>query len=146
MGSRDYFKLHDFNVICDVCGFKFKGSELIKRWDGLMVCREDWEPRPQQEYIRGIKETFSTPYSRPEPQDRFAVQGYNDSYALNARLISSVKLPASSIYYVPPIPSSELAIVDDTAIVDVGIVGQDTDNGNYIFIAEESVADDAVAG
>jgi len=89
MGSRDYFKLGDFNVICDICGYKFKGSELRRRWDGFMVCSDDWEPRPPQEYVRGIKETFNTPYSRPESPDVFIVEGYLDSLALNARRINT---------------------------------------------------------
>lgn len=28
---------------CDVCGFQYLRSELLKRWDGAIVCREDWE-------------------------------------------------------------------------------------------------------
>jgi hypothetical protein len=76
MSSRDYFKLGDFNAICDICGNKFKGSELQKRWDGFMVCHDDWEPRPQQEFIRGIKENFATPYSRPD-----STEGQERTYA-----------------------------------------------------------------
>ena len=75
MGYRDYYKHGDFNAICDVCGFKYKGSELRKRWDGLMVCDKDWEPRPPQDFIRGINEDTSTPFSRPEGADR-ATTGY----------------------------------------------------------------------
>lgn len=43
--SRTYYKHGDYNAICDVCGFKFKGSQLKKRWDGMRVCEEDWEMR-----------------------------------------------------------------------------------------------------
>ena len=71
MGNRDYFKLGEWNVICDQCGFKFKGSELRDRWDGAKVCRDCWEPRPPQEFVKGIKEDQSTPYSRPENVDIF---------------------------------------------------------------------------
>ena len=63
MGSRNYYKKGDFNAICDICGFLYKASQLKKRWDGFMVCYKDWEPRPAQEFIRGIKEDFSTPFS-----------------------------------------------------------------------------------
>jgi len=68
--SKDYFKLGDWNVICDQCGFEFKGSELQRRWDGAMVCKDDWEPRPPQEYVTGIKENMTVPYSRPETPDK----------------------------------------------------------------------------
>jgi hypothetical protein len=40
---KTYLKLGDWNGICDVCGEKYKASQLYLRWDGLRVCREDWE-------------------------------------------------------------------------------------------------------
>lgn len=40
---KTYLRLGDWNAICDVCGQKYKASQLMKRWDGLMVCKEDWE-------------------------------------------------------------------------------------------------------
>ena len=80
MGSRDYLKLGDWNAICDLCGFKYKASELRKRWDGFMVCQKDWEPRPPQEYIKGIKEDFSVPFSRPMVTDR-STTGYVQALA-----------------------------------------------------------------
>ena len=58
-------------VICDACGRKFKESELRKRWDGLMVCRGDWEVRQPQDYVRGVADIQAPPYVRPEQRDRF---------------------------------------------------------------------------
>lgn len=40
------------NTICDVCGFQFKTNELRKRWDGFLVCDDDFETRHPQELIR----------------------------------------------------------------------------------------------
>jgi hypothetical protein len=63
---QNYLKLGDWNAICDVCGFKFKASTMLKRWDGLMVCKQDYEVRHPQDFIRGIKDDPSVPWSRPE--------------------------------------------------------------------------------
>lgn len=60
-----------WNVICDVCGWKFKNKELRKRWDGAMVCKADWEPRHPQDLIRTPKDDQSVPYARPESDDVF---------------------------------------------------------------------------
>lgn len=68
---RTYFKAGCFNAICDVCGFKFKSDQLHKRWDGRMVCKEDFELRNPQDLIRLPKEDTSIPWSRPEPNDTF---------------------------------------------------------------------------
>ena len=69
-GKKDYLDLGNFNAICDVCGFKFKASELRRRWDGFMVCDSDYEQRHPQDLIRGVPDNSSTPWSRPpqEPQ------------------------------------------------------------------------------
>ncbi len=65
-GPKDYLKLGDHNAICDECGFKFKASELRKRWDGAMVCKIDFEVRHPQDFIRAIKDNPSVPWSRPD--------------------------------------------------------------------------------
>lgn len=33
---------------CDICGFDFLRSELHERWDGLIVCSEDFEEKDPQ--------------------------------------------------------------------------------------------------
>ena len=92
MGSRDYYRHGDYNAICDVCGLKYKASELRKRWDGAMVCQEDWEPRHPQEFIRAIKETSTLPFTRTEATDTFISVGDVDSLALNAVAINTFHL------------------------------------------------------
>jgi hypothetical protein len=64
-GPKDYLKIGDHNAFCDVCGFKYKASELRKRWDGMMVCSSDFEMRHPQEFIRSIPEKPAPPWSRP---------------------------------------------------------------------------------
>jgi len=66
-GQKDYLDLGSHNAICDVCGFKFKGRELMKRWDGMMVCSMDFEERHPQDLIKGILDKQATPYVRPMP-------------------------------------------------------------------------------
>lgn len=42
----------DYYLLCDVCGFKKRRSETLKRWDGAMVCREDYEERHPLDMIQ----------------------------------------------------------------------------------------------
>jgi ribosomal protein S27E len=72
MSNQNTYKHGDWNVICDICGFKKKASEVRLRWDGLYVCKEDWETRHPQEFLRTPKDDQSVPWTRPEPTDRFA--------------------------------------------------------------------------
>lgn len=61
----------DFWRICDSCGFKMRASQTLKRWDGLMVCREDFEERHPQDFVRGRVDRQNVPNPRPEPADVF---------------------------------------------------------------------------
>lgn len=60
-----------WNVICDQCGRKFKESQLQLRWDGLMVCQGDWEPRQPQDFVHGVADKQAPPWVRSEQQDLF---------------------------------------------------------------------------
>lgn len=57
------------NAICDRCGRKFKREELTETWDGLMVCREDWETKHPQLMVRPLPDQNKLPWTRPEPAD-----------------------------------------------------------------------------
>ena len=54
--DREYYVAGLFNIYCMSCGRKYKSNEIRKRWDGLLVCDEDWEPRHPQDFVRGIQE------------------------------------------------------------------------------------------
>jgi hypothetical protein len=68
--SKTYAVKGDWNAICDVCGFKYKASQLKKRWDNLMVCKEDFETRhPSDLYRAPMGKESVVPWTRPEPED-----------------------------------------------------------------------------
>ena len=66
---QNWLKLGDYNAICDSCGRKFKASSMIKRWDGLFVCKEDYEPRHPQDFLRVRADKQNVPIARPDPVD-----------------------------------------------------------------------------
>jgi len=61
----------DWLIICDVCGFIIYASESYHRWDGMIVCRQDFEERQPQDHVRGIADRQVVPFSRPEAADNF---------------------------------------------------------------------------
>ena len=58
------------NKQCQICGFKYKASELTKRWDGLFVCHYDMEARQPQDTIRSRPDKQRVDVSRPESTAR----------------------------------------------------------------------------
>ena len=67
-----------WNVICDLCGWKFKNTEVRKRWDGLLVCRKDWETDHPQKHIRVQTDPVPVPSDliRQAPDSTFITFDY----------------------------------------------------------------------
>ena len=63
----------DWNAVCDECGRRFRASQLRKRWDGLMVCPQDFEVRHPQEFVRAKPDVQTVPWTRPEPTAAFII-------------------------------------------------------------------------
>lgn len=92
------YKRGPWNVVCDVCGFEFHSHELHKRWDGLMVCRDDWEPRHPQDFVRSVKES-TIPWSRPEPAEVFVEVSYIGNGYCEANYFAPNPDPVEGYYW-----------------------------------------------
>lgn len=68
---QTYYKSGSWNVICQVCGRKYKAEQIKKRWDGLLVCEEDYEERNILDFLRTQPERQDVPYQSNEPADVF---------------------------------------------------------------------------
>ena len=66
-----YYVPGSWNVICDSCGKKIKASEAKQRWDGLIVCPDDFEMRQPQDFVKARADKISVPFTRPRPTDVF---------------------------------------------------------------------------
>lgn len=84
-GSRDEFISGDWNVLCDICHFKFKASELRKRWDGYYVCEDDWEERHPQDRIKSVPDKQNVPWTRPEPTSDTFIDPENGGCTIEER-------------------------------------------------------------
>jgi hypothetical protein len=67
MGRADYYLPGGWNMVCAVCGFKYKNVEMRLRWDNVWCCPQDYELRQPQDFVRGVKDQMAVPYSNPEP-------------------------------------------------------------------------------
>ena len=67
------YKIGDYWVECQRCGKAVRQHNIRKEWSGDIVCRECWEIRHPQDFVRGIRDTI-TPQGiyRPESTDEFA--------------------------------------------------------------------------
>lgn len=74
--SRNYYTSGQWNLICDVCGKKIKSGKSRHRWDGFVVCEDDWEERHSQDFVRARQDKISVPFTRPRPVDVFVIVNY----------------------------------------------------------------------
>ncbi len=73
--ARNHYISGEWNVICDVCSEKIKAHEARKRWDGFIVCPDDWEERHPQDFVRARQDKITVPFMRPRPPDVFVDDG-----------------------------------------------------------------------
>ncbi len=72
------WKSGEWYVNCDVCSKQIYATEAQRRWDGMIVCKEDFETRHPQDLIKYRADNQSVPFTRQEPLDVFT----NTSYIL----------------------------------------------------------------
>lgn len=66
------FREGDPPAICQRCGSKVHISEIRREWTSARVCRDCWDPRHPQEFVRGVRDRQQVPGGAlPEPPDYF---------------------------------------------------------------------------
>lgn len=61
--ARNWYKSGEWNVFCMVCNRKIKSGIALKRWDGLIVCPDDYENRHPMDFLRTRQERISVPFT-----------------------------------------------------------------------------------
>lgn len=117
MMSRNTYKSGQWNTTCDVCSKKIKAEDAKQRWDGFIVCPDDFEERQPQDFVRARQDKISVPFTRPIPPATFnlilAIIS-DDSFTVTDSLTASI-VPVFTQY-----------INDSTTVTD----------GGYLFILD----------
>ena len=66
MAGKTYFEAGSWNYFCDLCGKKGKSSDARKTWDGHRVCSHHNEVRNPQDFVRGVEDDQSVPWTRSD--------------------------------------------------------------------------------
>lgn len=69
--SRNWFKSGEWNVFCMVCNRKIKSGDALKRWDGLIVCQDDYENRQPLDFLRARQERITVPFTADTSFNQF---------------------------------------------------------------------------
>ena len=107
--------INGYNVICPVCGWKYKASEMLRRWDGLMVCKTDWEPRHPMDFFRTIPDQHSLPFVMPDFEDVPSSESGNALFSGNPTQRCVAYKRGSGLDFIPR--SIEFWMRNDTAVL-----------------------------
>jgi hypothetical protein len=61
-------------VECQSCGLEYRKSQMRRRWDGLIVCQYDWEPRHPQDFVRARKDDMAAKGLINSPSDETFIE------------------------------------------------------------------------
>ena len=140
MSLKEIYSSGDWNTICDVCGRKYKNTDLRKRWDGLIVCSQDFEERQPQDFVRARADQIAVPWSRPEGQDTFVPINYtptiNEEYSFDEALKKAVAaIVPDEVLYDPTTVTNDFlggAYLGENPLGGSGVANGKLSNGIYL--------------
>lgn len=72
MPRRSTLKLGTHNAVSDLSGFVYKRCDMMKTWDGLLVGKDEFDPKQPQLTIRAKEDRQSVNDARPEQESNLA--------------------------------------------------------------------------
>ena len=69
MGTERFFKPGSHYRIDDRSGFAIRAERTRKEWTGHIVREESWEPRNQQDFVRGVRDYQNVELFRTRQND-----------------------------------------------------------------------------
>ena len=95
-GRADFLRVGDWNAACSMCGRKRKASELVQNWQGLWRCPEHNEPRQPQDFVRGIADIQTPPWTQREEDINIQICTFNGCSAIPGYATPGCSLPGQS--------------------------------------------------
>ncbi len=86
---------YEYNAVCDSCNDQVKASELRLRWDGLMVCKADWETRHPSDFYRTRNDAHKLPWTRVDDGKDAALVWAAQSIILLTYAVDALELPSN---------------------------------------------------
>ena len=78
--KKAYYISGEWNLTCDVCSKKIKAHEAKQRWDGFIVCEDDFEHRHSHDFVKAQTDKITVPFTRPVPTILFTSVSYITIY------------------------------------------------------------------
>lgn len=90
-----------WNVICSMCGHKYKANEVVKNWQGMYRCRRCDEPRQPQDFARGVPDNSSVPFAQLPARNFLLFCDVNGRSAIPGYATPGCMIPGNPVYIHP---------------------------------------------
>lgn len=97
-GRADYYESGGWNTVCYECGRKRKAFSLMRHWQGYYVCPEHWEARHPQDFVRGVQDVQTPPWTQPMPGDVFVPINWTNWQAENLPLADFINKAVTKVF------------------------------------------------
>lgn len=89
----------DWAATCFQCGRRMLASTMMRHWQGHYVCPDCYETRHPQDFVRGVKDDQSVPWSQPQWQYdiEILVCDINGRSAMPAYAIPGCMMPGNDL-------------------------------------------------
>jgi hypothetical protein len=98
-GQADHLELGDWNAVCSMCGRKRKASTMVKNWQGYYRCPEHNEPRHPQDFVRGVQDVQTVPWSQPQTDEDILFCSFNGISAIPGWSLPGCMIPGRTNVY-----------------------------------------------
>ena len=96
-GRADYLKPGTWNADCSMCGRKRKADEMVQNWMGLYRCPEHDEIRQPQDFVRGVQDVITVPWSQPTLSEYVQICTFNGQSAVCGYSIAGCMIAGRSV-------------------------------------------------
>jgi len=121
MSRRDFFGPGDWNAICSMCGRKRKASSMVRNWQGMYRCREHNENRHPQDFVQGVQEHITPPWTQPPKDIEIYFCSLEGLSAIPDYAMPDCMIPDSygsfGVYYPPVNPPVELCTIEGSTSI-----------------------------
>jgi hypothetical protein len=80
-------------VVSDRSGFVYRNTDVVRQWDGLLVGKDEEEPRHPQEFVRGVVDDYAVRNPRPRAPYDFVIGRVGISDRFNQQICSRSSVP-----------------------------------------------------
>ena len=96
-GHADFLAPGDYNARCSICAQKYKASELVQNWMGMYRCQRCNEPRQPQDFVRGVQDVITVPWSQPTLSEYVQICTFNGQSAVCGYSIAGCMIAGRSV-------------------------------------------------